>query len=207
MQLDVSAPVVTRRARSIRTQIVESALRGRVVDDCARGIGQDDVELVVDTWFSRVPGANGKIDVTELVRPGSATDLPGTHWLARFRVRAVATIIPEKVACNTGPVNVQACAVINVLEVPPGRRTVLASASHAEIRPSTVVYDPTPAGQEVAGRQRSPGFYWRCCCSPDHQHRASHDECNDHESGCQSADSFCSFVHFYFLLSHLAHPS
>jgi len=52
MQLDVSAPAVSGRgARSIRTQIVESALGGRVVDNGAVGIGQADVELVVNTRF------------------------------------------------------------------------------------------------------------------------------------------------------------
>ncbi len=107
MQLDVSAPAVSRhRARSIRTQIVPSALPGRVVDDGAGGIRQDDVELVVNTWFSRIPGANGKVDVAELVRPGRATDLPGTGGLVGLRVRAVATIIPKIIPRDARPVNV-----------------------------------------------------------------------------------------------------
>jgi len=108
MQLDVSAPAVSGRgARSIRTQIVESALGGRVVDNGAVGIGQADVELVVNTRFSRVPGANGKVYVTELVRPGRAADLPRTGGLMRLRVRTVAAIIPKEVPRNAGPMNVR----------------------------------------------------------------------------------------------------
>src|SRR6266567_4845417 len=109
MKLDISASAVSSRARSIRTQKVRKALRCRVVvDDCAGGIRQPDVELVVNTRFSRVSGANGKVDVTELVRPGRATDLPSTDGLARarLRVRTVAAIIPKKVPRNAGPVNV-----------------------------------------------------------------------------------------------------
>ena len=107
MQLDVSAPAVSRHgARSIRTQIVPSALRGRVVDDSAGGIRQDDVELVVHTWFSSIPGANGKVDVAELVGPGRATDLPRTGGLTGLRVRAVATIIPKIIPRDARPVNV-----------------------------------------------------------------------------------------------------
>ena len=107
MQLDVSAPAVSGRgARSIRTQIVERALGGRGVDNCAVGIGQADVELVVNTGFSRVPGANSKVYVTELVRPGRAADLPRTGGLMRLRVRTVAAIIPKEVPRNAGPMNV-----------------------------------------------------------------------------------------------------
>src|SRR6266403_817426 len=177
MQLDVSAPAVSRGARSIRTQIVEGAFRGRVVDDRAGGIRQDDVELVVNTWFSRIPGANGEVDVTELVRPGRATDLPGTGGLVGLGVRAVAAIIPKVVARNAGPVNVQACAVIDVLQVAPGWRTVLSPASDAEVGLGTVVHDPSAAGQKVARGQRVPGLcVWRGG-GPDHQHHARHDEC------------------------------
>src|SRR6266576_5427314 len=109
MQLDVSAPATSGRGtRSVRTQIVEGALRGCVVvDDGAGGIGQADVELVVGTWFARIPGANGKVDVTELVGPGRATDLSRTGGLVGLRVRAVAAIIPKEVSRNAGPVNVQ----------------------------------------------------------------------------------------------------
>src|SRR6266850_8124872 len=178
MQLDVSAPAVSRHgARSIRSQVVEGALRGRVVDDRAGGIRQDDVELVINTWFSRIPGANGKVDVTELVGPGRATDLPGAGGLAGLGVRAVAAIIPKKVPRNAGPVNVEAGAVIDVLQVAPGRRTVLAAASNAEVGLGTVVHDPSAAGQKVARGQRVPGLCaWRGG-SPDHQHHARHDEC------------------------------
>src|SRR5438552_7064248 len=94
MELDVSAPAVSRRAWSIRAQIVPSAFIGRAVpDDCAGRIRQPDVELVVNTWFARVSGANGKIDVTELVCFGSVTDFLGSDVLARFMVCIVATMI------------------------------------------------------------------------------------------------------------------
>ena len=178
MELDVSAPAASRRgAWSIRTQIVPSALRGRaVVDDCAGRIRQTDVELVVDSGFSCVFGANGKVNVTELVRPGRATDLPGTGGLMGLRVRAGA-IIDELIFRDTGPVNVQACAMVDVLQVAPGWRTLLASAPDAEVRLGTVVYDPSAAGQKVT-RRRRPSLYARRGRSPNHQHRASHDECH-----------------------------
>src|SRR5229473_716048 len=178
MQLDVSAPAASRRgARSIRTQIVPSALRGRaVVDDCAGRIRQTDVELVVDPGFSCVFGANGKINVREcrVVGPGGATDFPGTGRLARLRIRTGA-IIDELIFRDTGPVNVQACAMVDVLQVAPGWRTVLASAPDAEVRLGTVVYDPSAAGQKVT-RRRRPSLYARRGRSPNHHHRASHDE-------------------------------
>src|SRR6266404_1897143 len=157
MQLDVSAPAGSRHgARSIRTQVVPSALRGRVVDDSAGGIRQDDVELVVHTWFSSIPGANGKVDVAELVGPGRATDLPCTGGLVGLRVRAVAAIIPEEVSRNTGPMDVQARTVIDVFQVAPRWRTVFASACDAEIRLGTVVHDPSTAGKKIALGQRFP---------------------------------------------------
>jgi len=201
MQLDVSAPAVSRGARSIRTQIVEGAFRGRVVDDRAGGIRQDDVELVVNTWFSRIPGANGEVDVTELVRPGRATDLPGTGGLLGLGVRAVAAIIPKKVSRNAGPVNIQAGAVIDVLQVAPGRRTVFAPASNAEVGLGTVVHDPSAAGQKVTRGQRIPGLcVWRGG-GPDGEHGRKYHERPCRETGCQFTDSFRSFAHLCILLS------
>src|SRR5437870_3661879 len=118
MELDVSAPAVSWGARSVRTQIVESALRGRVVvHDCVVRIRQPDVELVVDPWFARVFGPNGKVDVTVQVCPGRSADAPRPSWLACPRVRAGA-VIEEEVPCDAGPVNVQAGAMIDVLKVP-----------------------------------------------------------------------------------------
>jgi len=201
MQLDVSAPAVTRGARSIRTQIVEGALRGRVVDDGAGGIRQDEVELVVHTWFSPIPGANGKVDVTKLVGSGRATDLPGTGGLLGLGVRAVTAIIPKKVPGNTGPVNVEARAVIDVLQVAPGRRTVLAAASDAEVGLGTVVHDPSAAGQKVARGQRVPGLgVWRGG-GPDDEHARKYHERPDRETACQLTDAFRSFIHLCILLS------
>ena len=66
--------------------------------------------------------------------------------------------------------------MVDVLQVAPGWRTVLASAPDAEVRLGTVVYDdPSAASQEVAGLRRRPSLYWRCCRGPNHEHRASHD--------------------------------
>src|SRR5260370_40595532 len=109
MEVSVAGPEGSRRgARSIRTQIVPSALRGRaVVDDCAGRIRQTDVELVVDPGFSCVFGANGEVNVTELVRPSRAAELSGTGGLVCPRVRAVA-IIDELICLAMGPLNVQA---------------------------------------------------------------------------------------------------
>src|SRR6266704_1422516 len=118
MKLDISASAVSSRARSIRTQKVRKALRCRVVvDDCAGGIRQPDVELVVNTRFSRVSGANGKVDVTELVRPGSATDLPSTDGLTRRR--ASPSVLGRSVAKLTSP-NWFVLAVPQIFRVPMG---------------------------------------------------------------------------------------
>src|SRR5260370_25326530 len=64
MELDVSAPAVSRRAWGIRTQIVRKApprcLVGRVVlDDCARGIRLPHVALRVNTAVPRTLCASG----------------------------------------------------------------------------------------------------------------------------------------------------
>src|SRR5260370_32134177 len=64
MELDVSAPAVSRRAWGIRTQIVRKApprcLVGHVVvDDSAGGIPRPDVELVVNTRLPSILGATG----------------------------------------------------------------------------------------------------------------------------------------------------
>jgi len=201
MQLDVSAPAVSRGARSIRTQGVKGAFRGRVVDDRAGGIRQDDVELVVNTWLSRIPGANGKVDVTKLVGPGRATDLPGAGGLVGRRVRTVAAIIPKKVPRNAGPVNVQAGAVIDVLQVAPGRRAVLAPASDAKVGLGTVVHDPAAAGQKVAWGQRIPGLcVWRGG-GPDCEHGRKYHKRPTRETACQFTDSFRSSIHLCILLS------
>ena len=63
-----------------------------VVGDCAGGIRQTDVELVVDPWFARVFGPNGKVDVTVQVCPGRSADAPRPSRLARLRVRAGAIV-------------------------------------------------------------------------------------------------------------------
>src|SRR5881296_81389 len=138
--------------------------------------------------------------------PGSPASLARTAKLTSPYRFVLAVPQMPRVPVGLARLRVRAGAVVNVLKVTPGRRTMLASARHAEVGLIAVVNDPSAAGQKVAGRQRFPSFYGRCCRSPD-QHRASHDERHYHEPGCQSTDSLCSFVHLYFLLPHLAHLS
>src|SRR5439155_21160319 len=101
-----------------------------------------DIELVIDAWFARVSGPNDKVDVTELVRPGRATNETGVG----------VTSDVQHVRRDAGPVDVQACAVVCVLQMPPGRRTVLTAARDAEVRVGTIVDDEAATGQEVALR-------------------------------------------------------
>ena len=64
----------------------------------------------------------------------------------------VLTVGPEEeVPRDAGPVDVQSHPVVDVLEVPPGRRAVLASAPDTEVCLRAAVADDEPAaGQEVA---------------------------------------------------------
>src|SRR6266581_3482029 len=108
---------------------------------------QPDDELIVDARFASVPGRDDPIDVAEQVRPGRAANVTGTR---RPAVGVVARVDLD-VRRDAGPVDVQAYAVVDVLQMPPGRRAVLASASDAEIRLGAgVADDETAAGQKVA---------------------------------------------------------
>src|SRR5258708_33123501 len=81
VQLDVAPSTVARRARSRRSQEVELALRGRVIDDRAGLVPYPNIELVVDTGLALVAGANNKVDVIVRggpVRPLGAANLTGT---------------------------------------------------------------------------------------------------------------------------------
>src|SRR5439155_20333779 len=101
-----------------------------------------DIELVIDAWFARVSGPNDKVDVTGLVRPGRATNETGVG----------VTSDVQHVRRDAGRVDLQAYAVVNVLQMPPGRRSVLAAARDAEVRLGTIVDDEAATGQEVALR-------------------------------------------------------
>src|SRR5439155_19267242 len=97
------------------------------------------------------------------------------RWQVRPRLAADETgfgiQLIREVGRDARPVDVQAGAgaVVDVLQVPPGRRAVLAAAAaDAEIRIGTVRDDESAAGQEVAvgicgaawkreGERRDPG--------------------------------------------------
>src|SRR6266705_2966065 len=71
VELDIATTVGTRGARSGRAQEVEpaAALRSRVIEDhVGSGLPQPDVELVIDTGFTRVSGPHDEVDVTDQVR-------------------------------------------------------------------------------------------------------------------------------------------
>src|SRR2546428_1491748 len=177
VELDVAPSTVARRARSRRAQEVGKALRGRVIDDQAGyGVPQPDVELIVDTGFTRVSGLHDEVDVTEQVRPGRAAHATGTGRPA-FGGGARVHL---QVRRDAGPVNVQARAVVDVLQVPPGRRTVLAAPTDAEVRLVAVEEDEAAAGQEVAlpGKRGAAGEQQR-----------------------QRRQLSCNFTHFYSSIS------
>src|SRR6266704_3390677 len=77
VELDIATTVGTRGARSGRAQEVEpaAALRSRVIEDhVGSGLPQPDVELVIDTGFTRVSGPHDEVDVTDQVRCGRTTN-------------------------------------------------------------------------------------------------------------------------------------
>ena len=145
MELDVAASTVSGRARSVRAQIVREALRRGVIDDKTRELASHtNVELVIDTGFAEILRANGKVDVTELVRPGIPADKPRASGLM-VRSRS-GTFVDELVGRNCGPMSIQACAVVVILEMAPGWRTMFASAADAKVCLGAVMHDPAPAG-------------------------------------------------------------
>src|SRR6266540_7257132 len=156
VQLDVAAPVVARRARSRRSQEVREALRSRVVHDHAELVPHPNIELVVDTGLALVVAANNKVDVIVregLVRPRRAANETGTGRVAV----GVSTCTVLEVSRNAGRVNVHTEPVVDVLQVPPVRRAVLAAAADAEGRLVAVEEDETAARHEVArpGKRRA----------------------------------------------------
>src|SRR6266705_2621545 len=179
VELDIATTVGTRGARSRRAQEVEpaAALRGRVIEDhVGSGLPQPDVELVIDTGFPRVSGPHDEVDVTEQVRRGrttneTCTDRPALGGGARAILQ---------VCRDAGPVDVQARAVVDVLQMPPGRRTVLAAPADAEVRLVAVEEDEAAAGQEVAlpGKRGAAGEQQR-----------------------QRRQLSCNFTHFYSSIS------
>src|SRR6266702_3497358 len=112
VELDVAPSTVARRARSRRAQEVGKALRGRVIDDhVGSGLPQPDVELIVDTWFTRVSGLHDEVDVTEQVRSGRTTNATSTDRPAFV----VGARVPLLLRRDAGPVNGQAVTVVAVL--------------------------------------------------------------------------------------------
>src|SRR5689334_17857278 len=148
VELDVSAAGARAAQGVIRVEF------GRV--DSYAGLRQPDDELVIAARFAVVPGGDDPVDVTEQIRPGRSTDEPGT---GRLTVGARARV-DLHVRRDAGPVNVQVHAVVDVLQMPPGRRAVLASAPDAEVGlGARIPDDETTARQEVAlpGTCRSAG--------------------------------------------------
>ena len=86
-------------------------------------------------------------------RPGGKRRGGGARPCASPRLRG-GIHQPTDGVSNVGrdarPVDVQAAAVVDVLQVSPGRRAVLAAAGDAEIRLGPVIDDESAAGQEVA---------------------------------------------------------
>src|SRR5581483_2544176 len=95
---------------------------------------------------ARVSGPNDEIDVTEQVGPGRAANEPGASGLAVGAGTGVLLEVPR----DAGPVDVQSGAMVDVLQMPPGRRAVLAAAADAEVRLGAEVEDKAAAGHEVA---------------------------------------------------------
>src|SRR5947208_1602635 len=139
VELDVSAS----RART--AQCVIRIEFGRIDDDA--GLRQPDDELIVVARLASVSGYDDPIDVAELVRPRRAANLAGPGRAAL----GVGARVDLQGRRDAGPVDVQSHPVVDVLEVPPGRRAVLASAPDTEVCLRAAVADDEPAaGQEVA---------------------------------------------------------
>jgi hypothetical protein len=108
--------------------------------------------------WSLVPGspesrAYDEIDIT--IQVGAR----GTANLARAEGLRAVLRVDLDVGRNAGPVNVQASAVIDVFEMAPSGRAVLAAAADAESGLVAVIEDETAAGQKVArpGECRAAG--------------------------------------------------
>lgn len=144
MQLNVGTAGPGTAQRVVRIEF------GRI--DGGAGLRQPNRECIIHTWLADVLGPHDKVDVTVQVRLGGATNVTGTGRLARLGVGARVAVEVE-VCRDAGPVNVQVCAVVVVLQMAPGRRPVLAFAADAEVRLRTrVADDETAAGQEVTRR-------------------------------------------------------
>jgi hypothetical protein len=106
-------------------------------------------------WFVVVSDLDGPGDLTGcLVGRRRATNQTGPGWLARWIDEGGAIWkAAEEVSRDVGPVNVQVCAVIDVLQMTPQRVSVsscLARATDAEIRLGVVDDDVSAARHEVA---------------------------------------------------------
>src|SRR6267154_1935524 len=139
VELYVSAPGARAAQCVIRIEF------GRIDDDAE--LRQPDHELIVDARFACVPGFDDPIDVTKQVRPRRAANEAGPGRPAV----GVGTRVDLHVRRDAGPVNVQADAVVDVLQVPPCWRAALAPAPDAEVRLGAgIADDEAAAGQEIA---------------------------------------------------------
>src|SRR5258706_13213984 len=131
---------------------MKCALRTGLIDDCSRcRVRQPNVKLVVNTWFAEVFGPNGKVDVAKLVRPGCSTDAASACWLLCLGVNS-CSLVNEEIPRNVGSMNVQACAMVDVFQMAPSRRTVFASAGYSEVSLRAKMHNPSATGQEITRR-------------------------------------------------------
>src|SRR5437870_1567931 len=95
---------------------VATAQRDRPsVVDSRSACAQLDSERVSLAWFALVRGLDEPVDITEPIRPGRATNPTATGRVARRAIGPWEDEVPR----DGGPVNVQACAVVDVLQMTP----------------------------------------------------------------------------------------
>src|SRR5438132_9561640 len=170
VELDVAAAAVAA------VQLVPAVKAGLGRVDDVAVLYQPDVELVSSAWFAGVIGPHDEIDVAVgLVRPRGAADAANADRPA-FGVEARCL---KYVGRDARPVGVQAAAVVDVLQVPEGRRAARAAAGDAEIRLGAVIDDESAAGHDVAvsicgaackreGERRDAGSKTGPNCTHDH---------------------------------------
>ena len=114
-------------------------------------MGQLDNELIIDAGFADVLRRDRPVDVTELVRPGRAANDAGAGRLVCLGVRARVSALD--VRRDGEPVDVQVCAVVDVLQMAPQAVSVSprpAGATDAEVRlRARVANDEAATRQEV----------------------------------------------------------
>src|SRR2546421_7600146 len=91
-------------------------------------LGQPDFEHVIGARFAQVIYHNAELNVAKRVALGRATDTTG------MGIRWAGWAAPGPEVCrDAGPLHFQPLAVVDVLQVPPGK-IVLETARYAEVR-------------------------------------------------------------------------